>query len=286
MDEDGSDAPGGGHLYEGDGPSDTPSMPEAERSRICEILAKAYLAEARYRGKSEEDAQDASQNYVFSELRSNDRKAPRVEAYAGLAKDALWVIARQAVRNDIKDELKKRDADAKKGLEVRKEHYERTYQATQRRKSSPEHAYISNETRRRIMDLVATLTKRERHVWYLADVQGMTHAEIAQALGIAVSTSEGTLYKARDKLKKRTAAIANEPHVQDKWDIGGVASMGGASGSEDDLADARDVSADYDTSLGAEGMLYQRDDKEEQKRAAKEKRRIDHQRKQGGDKDR
>ncbi len=55
------------------------------------------------------------------------------------------------------------------------------------------------------MDLrqaVGTLPPMERRVFVLHDVEGLRHAEIAEALGIAVGTSKAHLHRARKLLRK------------------------------------------------------------------------------------
>ena len=49
---------------------------------------------------------------------------------------------------------------------------------------------------------VAVLPPRARSVFVLHDVQGMTHPEIAQAMGISAGTSKGQLHRARTLLRE------------------------------------------------------------------------------------
>lgn len=55
------------------------------------------------------------------------------------------------------------------------------------------------------MDLeqaIATLPPKARAVFVLHDVQGLTHPEIAQAMGIDAGTSKGQLHRARQLLRE------------------------------------------------------------------------------------
>ncbi len=52
---------------------------------------------------------------------------------------------------------------------------------------------------------IAVLPSKARMVFVLHDVQGMSHPEIAQAMGIATGTSKGQLHRARKMLKEALA---------------------------------------------------------------------------------
>ncbi len=58
------------------------------------------------------------------------------------------------------------------------------------------------ELRRRLQAALATLPQRARAVLVLHDIEGFTHAEIGEMLGIPGGTARSDLHHARQKLKK------------------------------------------------------------------------------------
>ena len=59
----------------------------------------------------------------------------------------------------------------------------------------------SDELRRRLNDALATLAERPRSVIVLHDVEGFTHGEIGEMLGIPEGTARSDLHHARAALR-------------------------------------------------------------------------------------
>lgn len=57
----------------------------------------------------------------------------------------------------------------------------------------------------------ARLPKGARTVWTLHDVEGYTHEDIAEQLGITTGASKSQLFKARAKLRRLLAHLIDEP---------------------------------------------------------------------------
>jgi len=57
----------------------------------------------------------------------------------------------------------------------------------------------------------AQLPKGARTVWTLHDVEGYTHEDIAEQLGITTGASKSQLFKARAKLRRLLAHLIDEP---------------------------------------------------------------------------
>jgi RNA polymerase sigma-70 factor, ECF subfamily len=57
----------------------------------------------------------------------------------------------------------------------------------------------------------ARLPKGARTVWALHDVEGYTHEDIAEQLGITTGASKSQLFKARAKLRRLLAHLLDEP---------------------------------------------------------------------------
>jgi RNA polymerase sigma-70 factor (ECF subfamily) len=66
-----------------------------------------------------------------------------------------------------------------------------------------------------IEEAAAKLSPGARAVFMLHDVEGYTHEEIAQELGITTGGSKSQLFKARVKLRKLLAHLVDGVHVKD-----------------------------------------------------------------------
>lgn len=60
----------------------------------------------------------------------------------------------------------------------------------------------------RLKAAIAALPEGTRRVFVMHDVEGFTHEEIGEALGVAVGTSKSQLFRAREKLRVALAAFA------------------------------------------------------------------------------
>ncbi len=60
----------------------------------------------------------------------------------------------------------------------------------------------------RLRAAIAALPDGTRRVFVMHDVEGFTHEEIGEALGVAVGTSKSQLFRAREKLRVALAAFA------------------------------------------------------------------------------
>jgi RNA polymerase sigma-70 factor (ECF subfamily) len=60
----------------------------------------------------------------------------------------------------------------------------------------------------RLKVAIGNLPEGTRRVFVLHDVEGFTHEEISDALGVAVGTSKSQLFRAREKLRAALAAFA------------------------------------------------------------------------------
>lgn len=76
-----------------------------------------------------------------------------------------------------------------------------------------------------IDEAVQQLSPGARAVFVLHDVEGYTHEEIAQELGITSGGSKSQLFKARAKLRRLLAHLVDEPNDQSAKELGDVASF-------------------------------------------------------------
>lgn len=60
----------------------------------------------------------------------------------------------------------------------------------------------------RLKHAIAALPEGTRRVFVMHDVEGFTHEEISESLGVAVGTSKSQLFRAREKLRSALAAFA------------------------------------------------------------------------------
>lgn len=60
----------------------------------------------------------------------------------------------------------------------------------------------------RLRVAIGNLPEGTRRVFIMHDIEGFTHEEIGEALGVAVGTSKSQLFRAREKLRAALAAFA------------------------------------------------------------------------------
>jgi RNA polymerase sigma-70 factor, ECF subfamily len=66
----------------------------------------------------------------------------------------------------------------------------------------------------RIKLAISALPEGTRRVFVMHDVEGFTHEEISDALGVAIGTSKSQLFRAREKLRHALAAFAPTPALR------------------------------------------------------------------------
>jgi RNA polymerase sigma-70 factor (ECF subfamily) len=76
--------------------------------------------------------------------------------------------------------------------------------------SAPEAHLFSRETRSLIEHAIAELPSLYRRVFLLADVEGLTNADIAEQLGLSLAAVKSRLHRARHLMR-----VALAPHFQD-----------------------------------------------------------------------
>jgi RNA polymerase sigma-70 factor (ECF subfamily) len=64
--------------------------------------------------------------------------------------------------------------------------------------------------RQRLEAAIGALPDKLRMVFTMHDVEGYTHEEIGQALGVPVGTSKAQLFRARARLRESLAGLAGE----------------------------------------------------------------------------
>ena len=64
--------------------------------------------------------------------------------------------------------------------------------------------------RDRLYKAIDALPQGYRTVFLLYEIEGLTHAEIAERLGVTISTSQGQLFRARARLRESLADLADE----------------------------------------------------------------------------
>lgn len=67
----------------------------------------------------------------------------------------------------------------------------------------------------RLRHAIAALPEGTRRVFVMHDVEGFTHEEISESLGVAVGTSKSQLFRAREKLRSALAAFAPALRTQE-----------------------------------------------------------------------
>ena len=81
---------------------------------------------------------------------------------------------------------------------------------------------VAGELRDRLGDALTRLTPRQRVVIVMHDVEGFTHEEIAERLGITSGGSKSQLFKARAKLRTLLAHLVDTPMRKDVTNVAPV----------------------------------------------------------------
>ena len=177
-------------------------MHEAEliaRARAGEEAAERALYEAHvdrvyrlaYRFAGDADlARDFTQDAFI-------RAFERLDEFRGESQFATWLhaIAASVALNGLRDlkRRRSRETDLEEGHEV----------AGTVREAEP-------DLKRRLAAAIDDLPEGYRTVFVMHDVEGYTHEEIGQVLGIEVGTSKAQLFRARGKLRIALADFAGE----------------------------------------------------------------------------
>lgn len=66
------------------------------------------------------------------------------------------------------------------------------------------------DLKRRMAEAIASLPEGYRTVFLMHDVEGYTHEEIGQSLGVQTGTSKAQLFRARARLREKLADFAGE----------------------------------------------------------------------------
>lgn len=74
--------------------------------------------------------------------------------------------------------------------------------------AAPERPRLDGDLRQKLASAIDGLADGYRSVFVLHDVEGYTHEEIAQMLGVTTGTSKAQLHRARGKLREALAAFA------------------------------------------------------------------------------
>jgi RNA polymerase sigma-70 factor (ECF subfamily) len=164
--------------------------PAAERQLYDLHVDRVYRLAYRLAGGNSDLAQDFTQE---SFLRAFDR----LKEFKGKSAFSTWLHAitvsvslnglRKAKRHS------QREADLEEGALV--------YSAT--RVSEP-------DLKTRMRKAIAALPERYQTVFLMYDVEGYTHEEIGNVLGMPVGTSKARLSRAREKLREALADFAGE----------------------------------------------------------------------------
>jgi len=124
--------------------------------------------------RNREDAEDAVQETFLKVHRG-------VQSYTGQASFTTWVY--RILVNTCTD-------------------YQRSRKRETEEPSEKLTAHTPSPTLRLALErALGELNERQRDVFLLAEVEGLTHAEIAGILGVAVGTSKGLLFEARRALR-------------------------------------------------------------------------------------
>jgi RNA polymerase sigma-70 factor (ECF subfamily) len=163
--------------------------PDAERALYDAHVDRIYRL--AYRMTGEDDlAQDCTQDTF---IRAFDRLAE----FRGDAAFGTWLhtIATSVVLNALRKvkRFRKRETDLEVADTV----------ATEPRRAEP-------DLKTRLREAINGLPTKYRMVFVMHDVEGYTHQQIADAVGIQVGTSKAQLFRAREKLRAALAEFAGE----------------------------------------------------------------------------
>lgn len=157
-------------------------------NRLYQAHAPHVFAVVRRLVGDEHLAQDVSQEVWIRAFRKLDQ-------FRGDSGFGTWVhrVARNAALSWIRSD-------------GRREEVETEARATGSLPPLPDDAAINRRMLERALD---RLPSGYREVLILHDVEGMTHREIAESLGVAEGTSKSQLHKARARMRELLAPVGN-----------------------------------------------------------------------------
>ncbi|MGW8283071.1 MAG: RNA polymerase sigma factor [Gemmatimonadota bacterium] len=163
--------------------------PAAERALYDAHVDRVYRLAYRMTG-DENLARDLTQDAFV-------RAFDRIDSFRGDAALSTWLhtVTTSVVLNGLRKvrRIREREAELDAAHET----------AQEDRRSEP-------DLRDRLHVAIAGLPDGYRKVFVMHDVEGYTHQEIAQALGVAEGTSKAQLSRARAKLRAELADYAEE----------------------------------------------------------------------------
>lgn len=166
------------------------------RERLAREIYPVVLHWARVQTPGEADAQDLTQDVVVRVLRN-------LRSFRGDARFTTWLY--RVVRNAAVDrrQRERRRRDREEGLEVAHDIPAEAHEPGERLDRAA--------ALRSVREAFRKLPARQREIFDLADVQGLTSPEIAEKVGVAPSTVRVTLMKARRAI--RSAMLESDPEL-------------------------------------------------------------------------
>lgn len=164
--------------------------PDAERALYDAHVDRIYRLAWRMTGE-DDLAQDCTQDTFI-------RAFDRLSEFRGDAAFGTWLysIATSVVLNALRKVKRHRQREA--DLEL----------ADAMRRTGPR--YAEPDLKTKLKEAIDGLPEKYRMVFVMHDVEGYTHPQIAEAMGIQVGTSKAQLFRAREKLRAQLAEFAGE----------------------------------------------------------------------------
>lgn len=157
---------------------------EAVFERIFRVTYRATLAYARRRTREAQDAQDVVAETYLVAWRRIDELAKAHEPQAWLYGVAYRVLANQRRGMRRREQL----ADRAAAL------------STERQIDDPSRSAVSRSELKQVEEAMGVMSPRDQEVLRLAAWEGLTHREIAVALGIKRPLVRSVLHRARQRL--------------------------------------------------------------------------------------
>jgi RNA polymerase sigma-70 factor (ECF subfamily) len=144
-----------------------------------------------------EDAKETAQETLMRAF----KYLPRYDARRSFRNWLLGILVNEARK------LRADRADAPLSLETEAE----TERALAANGPAPGDAHAARETRSQLMECLTALTAREKEIFLLRDIEELSIAEAAKALGASSISVRVNLSRARKKIKD--AILARYPHL-------------------------------------------------------------------------
>lgn len=162
--------------------------PEAERQLYDTYVDQVWRMAYRFAGDRDRAAEWTQDTFV--------RAFSRLADFRGEARLGTWIgaiaisVALAGVRQSKRRASREVSLDEAPPLPVR------------------ERPRLDSDLRQRLARAVDALAEGYRAVFVLHDVEGYTHEEIGQMLGVTTGTSKAQLHRARGKLREALSAFA------------------------------------------------------------------------------